>query len=94
MEFSGGWPLNSDAFEDQMSFLAERGFRCIAHDRRGHGRSSQPLNGNGMDTYTGDLARLTESLDLILGRAGSEHRDLWSDHGYRAAAAKRLLDTV
>ena len=62
--FSHGWPLSSDAFEDQMFFLASRGFRCIAHDRRGHGRSSQPWNGNDMDTYADDLAALTETLDL------------------------------
>src|ERR1700689_1216733 len=62
--FSHGWPLNSDAFEDQMLFLAERGYRCIAHARRGHGRSSQPWNGNDMDTYADDLAALTEALDL------------------------------
>ncbi|AKB33690.1 Non-heme chloroperoxidase [Methanosarcina siciliae HI350] len=62
--FSHGWPLNSDAFEDQMFFLASRGYRCIAHDRRGHGRSSQPWNGNDMDTYADDLAELIETLDL------------------------------
>src|SRR5690242_11013933 len=62
--FSHGWPLSSDAWEDQMLFLATRGYRCIAHDRRGHGRSSQPWNGNDMDTYTDDLATLVEMLDL------------------------------
>jgi len=62
--FSHGWPLSADAFEDQMFFLASRGYRCIAHDRRGHGRSSQPWNGNDMDTYADDLAALTEKLDL------------------------------
>jgi non-heme chloroperoxidase len=62
--FSHGWPLSSDAFEDQMFFLADRGYRCIAHDRRGHGRSSQPWNGNEMDTYADDLAALTEKLNL------------------------------
>ena len=62
--FSHGWPLSADAFEDQMFFLAARGYRCIAHDRRGHGRSSQPLNGNNMDTYADDLAELVEALDL------------------------------
>ncbi|HXJ43555.1 MAG TPA: alpha/beta hydrolase [Bryobacteraceae bacterium] len=62
--FSHGWPLSSDAFEDQMFFLAERGFRCIAHDRRGHGRSGQPWDGNDMDTYADDLAALVEALDL------------------------------
>jgi non-heme chloroperoxidase len=62
--FSHGWPLSADAFEDQMFFLASRGYRCIAHDRRGHGRSSQPWTGNDMDTYADDLAELTEQLDL------------------------------
>ena len=56
--FSHGWPLNADAWEDQMMFLAARGYRCIAHDRRGHGRSSQPWNGHDMDTYADDLATL------------------------------------
>ena len=62
--FSHGWPLSADAFEDQMFFLASKGYRCIAHDRRGHGRSSQPWNGNEMDTYADDLAELVEALDL------------------------------
>jgi len=62
--FSHGWPLNADAWEDQMIFLADRGFRCIAHDRRGHGRSSQPWDGNDMNTYADDLATLVEKLDI------------------------------
>jgi non-heme chloroperoxidase len=62
--FSHGWPLSADAWEDQMLFLASRGYRCIAHDRRGHGRSDQPWNGNEMDTYADDLATLVETLDL------------------------------
>src|SRR5213592_350823 len=62
--FSHGWPLTADAFEDQMFFLASHGYRCIAHDRRGHGRSSQPWQGNDMDTYADDLAALVEALDL------------------------------
>ncbi|HMK49104.1 MAG TPA: alpha/beta hydrolase, partial [Thermodesulfovibrionales bacterium] len=62
--FSHGWPLSADAWEDQMFFLASRGYRCIAHDRRGHGRSSQPWNGNDMNTYADDLAALVEALDL------------------------------
>ena len=62
--FSHGWPLSADAFEDQMFFLASRGYRCIAHDRRGHGRSSQPWNGNDLNTYADDLAELTAALDL------------------------------
>ena len=62
--FSHGWPLDADAWEDQMVFLASHGYRTIAHDRRGNGRSSQPWNGNDMDTYADDLAALTESLEL------------------------------
>ena len=62
--FSHGWPLSADAFEDQMMFLASHGYRTIAHDRRGHGRSGQPWGGNDMDTFADDLATLTELLDL------------------------------
>jgi non-heme chloroperoxidase len=62
--FSHGWPLSADAWEDQMLFLADRGFRCIAHDRRGHGRSSQPWDGNEMNTYADDLAELVATLDV------------------------------
>jgi non-heme chloroperoxidase len=62
--FSHGWPLSADAFEDQMFFLSSHGFRCIAHDRRGHGRSSQPWGGNDLDTYVDDLKALIKTLDL------------------------------
>jgi non-heme chloroperoxidase len=62
--FSHGWPLSADAWEDQMVFLGLHGYRCIAHDRRGHGRSTQPWGGNEMDTYADDLATLAEALDL------------------------------
>jgi non-heme chloroperoxidase len=62
--FSHGWPLSADAFEDQMFFLAQRGYRCIAVDRRGHGRSSQPWQGNDLDTYADDLAEVVKKLDL------------------------------
>jgi len=62
--FSHGWPLSADAFEDQMIFLASHGYRCIAHDRRGHGRSSQPWNGYDYDTFADDLATLVETLHL------------------------------
>lgn len=62
--FSHGWPLSADAWEDQMLFLASKGYRCIAHDRRGHGRSSQAWSGNEMNTYADDLAKLVEALDL------------------------------
>ena len=62
--FSHGWPLSADAFEDQMFFLAQNGFRCIAHDRRGYGRSSQPWTGNDLDHYADDMAELVAHLDL------------------------------
>jgi non-heme chloroperoxidase len=62
--FSHGWPLNADAWDDQLFFLASNGYRAIAHDRRGHGRSTQTLKGNDMDTYADDLAALVEELDL------------------------------
>ena len=62
--FSHGWPLNADAWEDQMVFLAGQGYRCIAHDRRGHGRSSQPWTGNDLDTYADDLAAVVTTLNL------------------------------
>jgi non-heme chloroperoxidase len=62
--FSHGWPLSADAWEDQMLFLAGEGYRCIAHDRRGHGRSSQPWEGNEMNTYADDLAAVVQALNL------------------------------
>src|SRR3954452_14715193 len=62
--FSHGWPLNGDAWESQLFFLAQNGFRAIAHDRRGHGRSSQPSSGNDMNTYADDLAQLIETLGV------------------------------
>ena len=62
--FSHGWPLNSDAWDGQMLFLAQNGFRAVAHDRRGHGRSSQASSGNDMDGYADDLAAVIEALDL------------------------------
>ena len=62
--FSHGWPLSADSWEAQMLFLGSEGYRCIAHDRRGHGRSSQPWSGNEMDTYADDLSELIETLDL------------------------------
>src|SRR5213596_3065320 len=62
--FSHGWPLNADAWDDQLFFLASKGYRAIAHDRRGHGRSSQTWTGNEMDTYADDLAAMAEKLDL------------------------------
>src|SRR3954465_9464938 len=62
--FSHGWPLNADMWDGQMLFLARHGYRVVAHDRRGHGRSSQPSTGNDMDTYADDLAAVIEALDL------------------------------
>jgi non-heme chloroperoxidase len=62
--FSHGWPLNADSWDYQMLFLASRGYRCVAHDRRGHGRSTQSWHGNEMDTYADDLAAVIEALDL------------------------------
>jgi non-heme chloroperoxidase len=62
--FSHGWPLNADAWDDQMMVLASHGYRCIAHDRRGHGRSGHPWDGNNLDTYADDLSELVEALDL------------------------------
>src|ERR1700694_232043 len=94
--FSHGWPLSADAFEDQMFFLASRGYRCIAHDRRGHGRSSQPWNGNDMDTYADDLAALIESLNLenlvLVGHStgGGEVTRYIGRHG-TARVAKAVL---
>jgi len=72
--FSHGWPLNSDAWDGQMLFLAQNGFRVVAHDRRGHGRSSQASSGNDMNGYADDLAAVIEALDLKIGPAdqGSE----------------------
>jgi non-heme chloroperoxidase len=98
--FSHGWPLNSDAFEDQMYFLASRGYRCIANDRRGHGRSSQPWNGNDMDTYSDDLATLIEYLDLkkafLVGHStgGGEVARYIGRHGTKRVAKAVLIGAV
>lgn len=98
--FSHGWPLNADAFEDQMLFLAERGYRCIAHDRRGHGRSSQPWNGNDMDTYADDLAALVEKLNLTdaihVGHStgGGEVAHYIGRHGTKRVARAVLIGAV
>jgi non-heme chloroperoxidase len=98
--FSHGWPLNADAFEDQMFFLASRGYRCIAHDRRGHGRSSQPWNGNDMDTYADDLATLIEKLDLkdaiLVGHStgGGEVTRYIGRHGTKRVAKAVLIGAV
>jgi non-heme chloroperoxidase len=98
--FSHGWPLSSDAFEDQMMFLADHGYRCIAHDRRGHGRSSQPWNGNEMDTYADDLAELVEKLDLKdaihVGHStgGGEVARYIGRHGTKRVAKAVLISAV
>jgi non-heme chloroperoxidase len=98
--FSHGWPLSADAFEDQMFFLASKGFRCIAHDRRGHGRSSQPWNGNDMDTYADDLAELVQKLDLTnaihVGHStgGGEVARYIGRHGTERVAKAVLISAV
>ena len=98
--FSHGWPLSADAFEDQMFFLAERGYRCIAHDRRGHGRSSQPWSGNDMDTYADDLAKLVEALNLKdavhVGHStgGGEVARYIARHGSKRVAKAVLIGAV
>src|SRR4030081_415759 len=98
--FSHGWPLNADAWEDQMSFLAERGVRCIAHDRRGHGRSSQPWDGNDMDHYADDLAELVEHLDLKqaihIGHStgGGEVARYIGRHGTKRVAKAVLIGAI
>src|SRR5437016_7803874 len=98
--FSHGWPLSADAWEDQMIFLASNGYRCIAHDRRGHGRSSQPWNGNEMDTYADDVAALVEALDLKdaihVGHStgGGEVARYIGRHGSKRVAMAVLISAV
>jgi non-heme chloroperoxidase len=98
--FSHGWPLSAEAFEDQMFSLASRGYRCIAHDRRGHGRSSQPWNGNDLDTYADDLAALAEALDLKdavhVGHStgGGEVVRYIARHGTRRVAKAVLIGAI
>jgi len=98
--FSHGWPLSADAWEDQMFFLAQQGYRVIAHDRRGHGRSSQPWSGNDMDTYADDLAKLTEALDLKdaihVGHStgGGEVARYIARHGSKRVAKAVLIGAV
>ncbi len=98
--FSHGWPLSADAFEDQMFFLSSHGYRTIAHDRRGHGRSGQPWNGNDMDTYADDLAELTELLDLKdavhVGHStgGGEVARYIGRHGSKRVAKAVLIGAV
>ncbi|TVQ22261.1 MAG: alpha/beta hydrolase [Leptolyngbya sp. DLM2.Bin15] len=98
--FSHGWPLNSDSWEAQMLFLADHGFRAIAHDRRGHGRSSQPWNGNEMDTYADDLATLIDTLDLtnatLIGfsTGGGEVARYIGRHGTRRVSKAALISAI
>src|SRR4051794_31026313 len=98
--FSHGWPLSADAWEDQMVFLASHGFRCVAHDRRGHGRSGQPWAGNDMDTYADDLAALMDALDLngaaLVGHStgGGEAARYVGRHGTARVAKVVLLGAV
>ena len=98
--FSHGWPLTADAWEDQMIYLASKGFRCIAHDRRSHGRSSQTWDGNDMDTYADDLAALTEKLDLKnavhVGHStgGGEVTRYIGRHGVKRVAKAVLIGAI
>jgi non-heme chloroperoxidase len=97
--FSHGWPLSSDAFEDQMFFLASRGYRCVAHDRRGHGRSSQPWQGNDLDTDADDLAERVTHLDLkdaihVGHSTGGEVARYIGRHGTRRVAKAVLIGAV
>jgi non-heme chloroperoxidase len=98
--FSHGWPLSGDAWDAQMMFLGERGYRVIAHDRRGHGRSDQTWDGNDMDTYADDLAQLIDSLDLkdivIVGHStgGGEVARYIGRHGTKRVAKAVLLGAV
>ncbi|WP_072377625.1 alpha/beta hydrolase [Hyphomicrobium sp. NDB2Meth4] len=98
--FSHGWPLSSDAFEDQMLFLASKGYRCVAHDRRGHGRSGQPFTGNDMNTYADDLAELVEKLNLKdavhVGHStgGGEVARYIARHGTKRVAKAVLISAV
>lgn len=98
--FSHGWPLNADSWEAQMVLLASHGYRCIAHDRRGHGRSSQPWQGNDMDTYADDLATLIETLDLTgavlvgFSTGGGEVARYIGRHGTGRVAKAALVSAV
>ena len=98
--FSHGWPLNADAWDGQLHFLARNGFRVIAHDRRGHGRSSQPSSGNDMDTYADDLAQLIEALDVkdiaMVGHStgGGEVARYIGRHGNKRVSRAVLIGAV
>jgi len=98
--FSHGWPLSSDAWDGQLLFFAQNGFRAVAHDRRGHGRSSQPSSGNDMDGYADDLAAVIEALDLkgatLIGHStgGGEVARYIGRHGTKRVAGAVLLSAV
>ncbi|WP_244222662.1 alpha/beta fold hydrolase [Cupriavidus lacunae] len=98
--FSHGWPLNADAWDAQMLFLVQKGFRVIAHDRRGHGRSDQPAQGNNMDTYADDLAALLDALDIkgatLVGHStgGGEVAHYLGRHGTKRVAKAVLIGAV
>jgi len=98
--FSHGWPLNADAWDGQMLFLAQKGFRVVAHDRRGHGRSSQPSSGNDMNGYADDLAAVIEALDLknatLVGHStgGGEVVRYIGRHGTKRVAKAVLIAAV
>ena len=98
--FSHGWPLSADAWDAQMLFLAQHGFRCVAHDRRGHGRSSQASSGNDMNGYADDLAALIETLDLrditMVGHStgGGEVTRYIGRHGTQRVAKAVLISAV
>src|SRR5918998_186562 len=98
--FSHGWPLNADAWDNQMVFLAQNGYRTIAHDRRGHGRSDQPSSGNELDTYANDLASLIETLDLrdivLVGHStgGGEVTRYIGRHGTSRVAKAVLVSAI
>src|SRR5690348_16175590 len=98
--FSHGWPLNSDAWDNQLLFFAQNGFRVVAHDRRGHGRSSQPWDGNEMNTYAEALASVIETLDLkditMVGHStgGGEVARYIGRYGTERVAAAVLIGAV
>jgi non-heme chloroperoxidase len=98
--FCHGWPLTADSWEAQMFFLASKGYRCVAHDRRGHGRSSQPFEGNDMDSYADDLSQLMDHLDLkgavLVGfsTGGGEVARYIGRHGTRRVAKVVLISAV
>jgi non-heme chloroperoxidase len=98
--FSHGWPLNADAWDEQMFFFASHGWRCIAHDRRGHGRSSQPWDGNNLDTYADDLSAVIETLDLkgaiLIGHStgGGEVTRYIGRHGTSRVSKAALISAI